>query len=71
LGDPNAAPHGYGVLLWFLVDDFADAVKRARSIKAEIIEEPHVNSQANHRECWLRDPDDYIVVLASHYGDIK
>ncbi len=69
LGDPDASPHGYGVLLWFLVDDFGAAVERARAF-ASIIEEPHVNARAQHRECWLRDPDDYVVVLASRSGDI-
>jgi hypothetical protein len=29
-----------------------------------------VNPNANHREIWLRDPDGYVVVLASAYGDV-
>jgi hypothetical protein len=29
-----------------------------------------VNSNANHREVWLRDPDGYVVVIASAYGDL-
>jgi hypothetical protein len=40
------------------------AVARARELRADILEEPHVNPNANHRECWLRDPDGYVVVLA-------
>jgi catechol 2,3-dioxygenase-like lactoylglutathione lyase family enzyme len=43
---------------------FDAAVARARELRAEILEEPHVNPNANHRECWLRDPDGYVVVLA-------
>ena len=39
-------------------------VARARELGADILEEPHVNPNANHRECWLRDPDGYVVVLA-------
>jgi catechol 2,3-dioxygenase-like lactoylglutathione lyase family enzyme len=70
LGDPDAAPHGYGVLLWFETGHFDDALSRARELGAEIVEEPHVNPNAKHREVWLRDPDGYIVVLASPYGDI-
>lgn len=70
LGDPDAAPPGYGVLLWFQVDAFDAAVNRARGLSAEIIEEPRVNDRARHRECWLRDPDGYIVVLASAVGDV-
>ena len=70
LGDPHAAAHGYGVLLWFQEDAFDEAVQRARKLGAEIIEGPHVNQDARHRECWIRDPDGYVVVLASAFGDI-
>ena len=70
LSDPDAAPHGYGMLLWFQVDDFVATVNRARSLDAEIIEQPHVNPLARHRECWIRDPDGYIIVLASAAGDV-
>jgi hypothetical protein len=64
----DAAPHGHGVLLRFEVDDFDAAVERARSLRAEVIEEPHVNPQAGHREIWIRDPDRYVVVLAGSDG---
>lgn len=70
LADPDAAPHGHGVLLWFLVDDFDAAVERAGALQADIIEPPHINPRAKHRECWLHDPDGYVVVLASAYGDM-
>lgn len=68
LGDPDAAPHGYGVLLWFQTDEFDAAVARARALGAKIIEEPRVNPNAQHRECWMCDPDGYVVVLASQEG---
>ncbi|MBU6951306.1 VOC family protein [Hahella sp. HN01] len=71
LGDPDAAPHGYGVLLWFQVDEFDAAVTRARELQADILEGPKLNSRAQHREIWLRDPDGYVVVLASAYGDVE
>ena len=64
LGDP-AQPVGNGVLLWFQVDDFEAAVKRAGRLKAVVLEEPHENESANQREIWLRDPDGFVVVLAS------
>ncbi len=64
LVNADAAPVGHGVLLWFEVDDFDAVVERARSLHAEIIEEPHVNSNAGHREIWMRDLDGYIVVVA-------
>ena len=69
IGDPDEAPHGYGVLLWFETDQFDAAVRRVRALGANIIKDVHVNPNAKHREIWLRDPDDYVVVLASPYGD--
>lgn len=53
------------MVLWFEVDDFDAVVKRARSLNAKVIEEPHVNPNATYKEMWLRDPDDYVVVVAS------
>ena len=70
LGDPGFAPHGYGVLLWFLVPEFDAAIECVHKLNANIIEHPHINKRANQRECWLKDPDDYIVVLSCEYGDI-
>jgi hypothetical protein len=70
LGDPNAAPPGHGVLLWFETNDFDGAVANARALGARIVIEPHVNPNARHREIWIGDPDGYVVVLASPYGDL-
>jgi catechol 2,3-dioxygenase-like lactoylglutathione lyase family enzyme len=70
LGNADSEPYGNGVLLWFQVDDFDAAVSRARKMSAEVIEDPHLNVNANHREIWLRDRDGYVVVLASGPGDI-
>lgn len=69
LGDPEKEPYGNGVLLWFQIDDFDAAVARARATSAQILEEPHANPNAGHREIWLRDLDGYVVVLASPRGD--
>jgi hypothetical protein len=57
LEDPDRAPHGYGVLLWFETDGFDAAVKRVRAIKAKIVEEPHLNPASNNRDVWLCDLD--------------
>ena len=65
LVNADAAPPGHGVLLWFEADDFDAAVERARSLNAQVIDEPHVNPNAGHREIWLRDPEGYVVVIAS------
>ncbi len=70
MGDPASKPYGNGVLLWFRTDGFDAAVGRVRGLGADILEEPHVNPNARHRECWLRDPDGYVVVLAGAEGDI-
>ena len=61
---------GNGVVLWFQTDRFDEAVERVRKIGAEILEEPHVNPLAQHRECLILDPDGYKVAFASPYGDL-
>jgi catechol 2,3-dioxygenase-like lactoylglutathione lyase family enzyme len=65
LVNADAAPHGHGVLLWFELDDIDAAIERARSLHAQVIEEPRLNPNAGHMEMWLRDPDGYVVVIAS------
>jgi catechol 2,3-dioxygenase-like lactoylglutathione lyase family enzyme len=66
---PDAAPVAHGVVLWFEVDDFDAAVGRARELGAVVVKDPHVNPAPEHREIWLRDPDGYVVVLASPDGE--
>jgi catechol 2,3-dioxygenase-like lactoylglutathione lyase family enzyme len=67
----EAAPPGHGVLLWFQVGDFDAVVARARALGAGIILEPHINPRPQHREVWLRDPDGYVVVIASPDGESR
>ena len=69
LVNADAAPPGHGVLMWFQVNDFDSVVDRARGLGAEVIEEPHFNPAPRHREIWLRDPDGYVVVIASPDGE--
>jgi catechol 2,3-dioxygenase-like lactoylglutathione lyase family enzyme len=69
LVNADMAPAGHGVLLWFQVDDFDVVIQRARGMGAQIIEEPHFNPAPRHREIWLRDPDGYVVVIASPDGE--
>lgn len=59
---------GHGVLVWFEVDDFDAAVARAREMNAEIVQDVHRNPAPSHYELWLRDPDGYVVVVASPDG---
>lgn len=68
LVNPDAAPPGHGVLLWFMVEDFEAAVERARNLSAEVIEDAHINPAPNQWEIWLRDPDGYVVVVAGPAG---
>jgi catechol 2,3-dioxygenase-like lactoylglutathione lyase family enzyme len=67
----DAAPPGHGLLLWFEVEDFDAAVERARALNAAVVREPHVNPAPGHREMWIRDPDGYVVVLASPDGEAR
>ena len=69
LVNAHAAPPGHGVLLWFQVNEFDSTVDRARELGAEVILEPHLNPAPQHREIWLRDPDGYVVVIASPDGE--
>ena len=64
-----AAPPGHGVLLWFTVEDFEAAVKRSRSLGAEVLEDAHINPAPSQWEIWLRDPDGYVVVIAGPAGE--
>ena len=74
IGDPADKPYGNGVLLWFETDDFDAAIARATEMNADIVRPPHRNPPSgdggpNHRECWLRDPDGYGVVICSPDGE--
>ena len=71
LVNAGAAPVGHGVLLWFEVQDFDAVVARARELGAETILEPHFNPSPQHREMWLRDPDGFVVVIASPDGEAE
>ena len=65
----DAAAVAHGVVLWFQLDDFDAAVERARELGAEVIQGPFVNPAPQHREMWLRDPDGFVVVVASSDGE--
>jgi catechol 2,3-dioxygenase-like lactoylglutathione lyase family enzyme len=71
LMNAGAAPPGHGVLLWFETESFDAVVARARAMKAEVVEEPHVNPAPQHREIWLKDLDGYFVVVCSPDGEAE
>jgi catechol 2,3-dioxygenase-like lactoylglutathione lyase family enzyme len=65
LMSPDEAPPGNGLLLFFRVDDYAMALKRARALVARFEEEPHLNPNTQTREFSLRDPDGYYVTISA------
>lgn len=67
LGDAGQ-PCGNGVVLWFETDDFEASMTLVAASGALVIDGPMVNPLAAHHEVWLRDPDGYVVVIASTYG---
>ena len=73
IGNRDDTPYGNGVLLWFEVDDFDEALQRGVELDADVVlprhrNPPDGNGGPNHWEIWLRDPDGYMVVLASPDG---
>jgi predicted enzyme related to lactoylglutathione lyase len=73
IADRDDKPYGNGVLLWFEVDDFDAAERRAKELGAEVVMPRHRNPASgaygpNHWELWIKDPDGYTVVLASPDG---
>jgi len=65
LMSPDEAPPGNGLLLFFRVDDFDMALKRARALVTRLEEAPHMNPNTRTREFSLRDPDGYYVTLSA------
>jgi len=65
LASPDHAEPGNGLLLFFRVDDFDQALRRARTLVAALEEEPDVNPNTGTREFALRDPDGYYVMVSA------
>jgi hypothetical protein len=62
---PDRGNPGNGLLLFFRVDDFDMALRRARALVARLEEEPHVNPNTETMEFSLRDPDGYYVTISA------
>lgn len=62
---PDRSAPGNGLILFFRVDDFDQALLRARNLVDALDEEPHVNPATGTREFALRDPDGYYVMLSA------
>src|SRR6187455_2877540 len=65
LTSPDSATPGNGLLLFFRVDDFDDALPRARALVDRLEEEPHLNPGTGTMEFALRDPDGYYVMVSA------
>jgi catechol 2,3-dioxygenase-like lactoylglutathione lyase family enzyme len=65
LMSPDEASPDNGLLLFFRVDDYEMALKRARALVDRFEEEPHVNPNTQTWEFSLRDPDGYYVTISA------
>jgi catechol 2,3-dioxygenase-like lactoylglutathione lyase family enzyme len=65
LSSPDHATPGNGLLLFFRVDDFDLALRRARTLVRGLAEEPHLNPSTGTQEFSIRDPDGYYVSISA------
>jgi len=65
LTSPEHVQPGNGLLLFFRIDGFEDAVPRARLLVERFEEEPHLNPNTKTMEFSLRDPDGYYVTISA------
>jgi len=56
---------GNGLLLFFRVDDYHEALKRARALVTRFEKESHQNPHTQTMEFSLRDPDGYYVTVSA------
>lgn len=65
LSSPDTAVPGNGLLLFFRVDDFASALRRARTLVPRLEQETQTNPGTGTPEFALRDPDGYYVMISA------
>ncbi len=65
LTSPDRATPGNGLILFFRVDDFDLAVRRARALVPRFDEGPRQNPSTGTKEFSLRDPDGYYVTISA------
>lgn len=65
LASPDQAQPGNGLLLFFRVDDYEQALPRARALAGRLEQEPSRNPNTGTMEFALRDPDGYYVMLSA------
>ena len=62
---PDDGKPGNGLLLFFRVDDYEMALKRARTLVDRFEEESHLNPNTQTQEFSVLDPDGYYVTVSS------
>lgn len=65
LANPDRGAPGNGLLLFFRVDDFEAALRRARALVDRFEQEPDMNPNTETLEFSLRDPDGYYVTISA------
>ena len=65
LMSPKEASPGNGLLLFFRVDDYDMALKRARALVPRFEEEPHQNPNTGTMEFSVRDRDGYYITISA------
>jgi catechol 2,3-dioxygenase-like lactoylglutathione lyase family enzyme len=65
LTSPEVAQPGNGLLLFFRVHDFDQALGNARALVSRLEEEPRMNPATGTMEFALRDPDGYYVMVSA------
>ncbi len=65
LTSPRHAKPGNGLLLFFRVDNFDQALLGACALVSRLDEEPHVNPNTGTMEFSLHDPDGYYVTVSA------
>jgi catechol 2,3-dioxygenase-like lactoylglutathione lyase family enzyme len=64
LASPDNAQPGNGLLLFFRIDGFDEAVPRARELVGRFEDEPRLNPNTGTPEFTVRDPDGYYVTIS-------
>ena len=65
IDEPRSLKPGNGLIFFFRLDDFDEAVRRARALVKTLDEEPHVNPATGTNQFALRDPDGYYVMVSA------
>jgi catechol 2,3-dioxygenase-like lactoylglutathione lyase family enzyme len=63
MDDASGGKVGHGLVLCFRVSEIDQPHARAQKLRAAIERTPFINDLTNQKECWLRDPDGYLIIL--------